>query len=192
MKKIILSVLVSVMLVATMFCLTGCGENGANGGNNNNQETKKSKGNYDVFGCMEKLDPSMTLEKVNEVIGFEGTLKSDTESYKVYNWDLTDDTGISVQFHTKLNTATISANYPSSMVTENADFSKWSEIKAKLDKREDISYDKFVELVGGVQGKIKQKSSSNTSYTWQNAQGGYLSGYFDAKTNNCTMATGRF
>ena len=191
MKKTILSALVCAMLLAAMFCLTGCGENG--GTQNNNQATeKKSKGNYDVFGCMEKLEPTMTLEKVNEVIGFEGTLKSDTESYKVYNWELTDKTSITVQFHTKLNTATITANYPNEMVENKADFSKWDEVKAKINKREDITYDQFVAYMGGVQGKIDKKTSSDVSYKWINAQGGYLSAYFDPKTNKCKMATGRF
>ena len=191
MKNKVLTILLCCILLATMFIVTGCGEKSDNNGNGGEQQSQ-SKGKYDVFGCIEKLDATMTLEQVNEVIGFEGTLKSETDSYKVYDWDLTDKTSISVQFHTKSNTSTISANYPNEMVTEKADFSKWDEIKSKLNKREDLTYDEFVKLVGGVQGKMDKKTSTSTTYKWLNDKGGYLSAYFDVKTNKCTMATGRF
>lgn len=189
MKNKILTLLLCGVLAITMFAITGCGENGEN---EQKAAETQSKGNYDVFGCMEKLNATMTLEQMNEVIGFEGEKTSETDSYTVYKWELTDKTGITSQFHTKYNTATISANYPNEMVTEKADFSKWNDIKSKLNKREEISYDEFVKLVGGVQGKIDQKTSTSTTYKWLNNEGGYLSGYFDVKTNKCTMATGRF
>lgn len=189
MKNKVLAVLVSLVLIATMFVITGCSDNTQTG---TQPEQSNSKGKYDVFGCMEKLDAKMTLEQMNEVIGFEGEKSSETDSYVIYKWELTEKTGITSQFHTKLNTATITANYPSSMVTEKADFSKWDQIKSKINKREDLTYDQFVELLGGVQGKIDKKTDSSVSYQWVNAEGGYLSGYFDTKTNKCTMATGRF
>lgn len=191
MKKSILVGVLCAILALTMFSLTGCGGN-EEGSNNQTVAEEKSKGNYDVFGCIEKLDATMTLEEMNKVIGFEGELTSDEERYQVYKWDLTDDTSITSQFHTTTNTATISANFPNSMITEKADFSKWDEIKSKLNKREEITYDQFVEYVGGVQGKMDQKTSSSITYKWLNNEGGYLSAYFDTKTGKCTMATGRF
>lgn len=189
MKNKVLTLLLCGVLALTMFAITGCGEKVEN---EQKIEEVQSKGKYDVFGCMEKLDATMTLEQMNEVIGFEGEKTSETDSYTVYKWELTDDTGITSQFHTKYNTATISANYPNKMITEKADFSKWDEIKSKLNKREEITYDEFVKLVGGVQGKMDQKTSTSTTYKWLNNEGGYLSAYFDVKTNKCTMATGRF
>lgn len=190
MKNKVLTIALCIILAATMFAVTGCGENATV--NNAEETVEKSKGNYDVFGCMEKLDASMKLEEMNEVIGFEGEKTSETESYTVYKWELTEKTSITSQFHTSSGTATISANYPNEMIKEKADFSKWDEIKSKLNKREDLTYDEFVELVGGVQGTLDKKTSSSITYQWLNEEGGYLSGYFDTKTNKCTMATGRF
>lgn len=183
MKKKLFSILLVGVLVIG---LTGCGKSTKQSTND-----KQAKGNCDVFKCLTKLDSNMTLEEMNKVIGFEGKLVSDEETYKVYSWSLTDDTSISSQFMLKYNTATISANYPSSMVTKKADFSKWSEIQTKLKSREKVSYKEFVKLVGGVEGTIKQKTESTTTYSWYNDKDGYLSGYFD-KDGNCTMATGRF
>lgn len=194
MKKRIVTIALCAVLLSSMLVLTGCGikDGGIVHDITNAVEQKKSKGNYDVFGCIEKLSAENTLEEMNNIIGFEGTLTSDTDSYKVYKWELTDDTSITSQFHSSTKTATISANFPNSMVSKKADFSKWSEIKSKLNKREEITYKQFVEYVGGVEGTMTQKSSSSITYKWLNSDGGYLSAYFDAKTGKCTMATGRF
>lgn len=186
MKKKLFSILLVGVLVMG---LTGCGNSAKE--NNKSDSSSATKGNCDVFKCLEKLNSSMTVEEMNKVIGFEGKLVSDEETYKTYSWDLTDDTSIRSQFMLKYNTATISANYPSSMVTKKADFSKWNEIQAKLKSKEKLSYKEFVKLVGGVEGTIKQKTDTQTTYSWYNSKGGYLSGYFD-KDGNCTMATGRF
>ncbi len=188
MKKKILVIIFALFFVIS---LTGCGNSNSNKSSSTEKTESKSKGNCDVFTCLEKLDTDMSLEEMNKIIGFEGKLESDEEKYKTYSWDLTDDTSITSQFMTSYNTATISANYPTSMVEKKADFSKWEDIKSRLNKKEKISYDEFVKLVGGVKGAIKQKNSSSTSYSWYNSDGGYLTAYFN-KDGICTMATGRF
>lgn len=183
MKKKLLNLLV---IAGLTIAVTGCG-------NKTEAPAKqKSKGNCDVFECIQKLESDKSLEEMNDIIGFEGTLQSETDDYKVYNWSLTDDTSITSQFMLKSGNATITANYPSSMVPKKADFSKWDEIKTKLKNKETISYDEFVKLVGGVQGTMDKKTSSSITYVWNNSDGGFLSAYFDTKTGNCTMATGRF
>ena len=175
-------------VTALAVIMTGCGKQAAS----SSTEGTKAKGNCTVFECIKKLDSKNTLEEMNTIIGFEGELKSETESYKVYEWDLTDDTSITSQFMLNYNTATISANYPSNMVPNKADFSKWDEIKSKLNKRETITYEEFVKMVGGVEGVLDQKTSTSITYVWHNSEGGYLSAYFNPETGKCTMATGRF
>lgn len=183
MKKKILSLTLVAFLVLG---LTGCG-------NSDKPSTgEKSKGKCDVFECMEKLESSQTLEEMNQIIGFEGELKREADDYKVYEWELSENTSINVQFMLKNNTATISSNYLTTMAPQKSDFSKWDEIKSKLNKKEEISYDEFVKLVGGVQGTIKQKTKTSISYSWYNADGGYLTAYFSTETGNCTMTSGRF
>lgn len=184
MKKKIMT----LMLVAGLtLIMTGCGKD-----EEASSPALKSKGNCNVLECIEKLNPTQTLEEMNNIIGFDGELTSETESYKVYKWALNEETSITSQFMLNYNTATISANYPTSIAPHNADFSKWDEIKSKLNNRETITYDEFVNLVGGVQGTIDKKTSSSTSYVWYNKDGGYLSAYFNPETGKCTMATGRF
>ena len=178
MKKI-------VLIMVSMLIITGCGKK-------ETAPVQKSKGKCTVFECIDQLNNKNTIEEMNNIIGFEGELKSETEKYKVYQWNLTDDTSITSQFMLDYDTATISANYPSSMVSNKADFSKWNEIKSRLSKREEITYDEFVKMVGGVQGMMKQKDSTSTSYVWYNSEGGYLTAYFNSETGKCTMATGRF
>lgn len=192
-NNIIIIVVVAVLAAAGVIYFMN--NNKSNGDNSSNSEESSkqetAKGNCTVLECMKKLNAKMTLEEVNEVIGFEGEKKSETDSYTVYNWDITEETGISVQFHTKYGTSTITADYPTSMAPNKADFSKWSEIKAKLNTKESLTYDEFVEMVGGVEGTIKKITDSDTSYQWYNSEGGYLSGYFN-KDGKCKMATGRF
>lgn len=181
MKKKILNIL---LVVGLTVAITGCG--------NKEQSSSKSKENCDVFECLEKLNPNNTLEEMNNIIGFEGTLQSETDDYKIYNWSLTDETSITSQFMLKTGHATITTDYPSSMVPKTADFSKWDEIKSKLKNKETISYDEFVKLVGGVQGTLDQKTISSVTYVWNNSEGGYLNARFNAETGNCILATGRF
>lgn len=192
-NNIIIIVVVAVLAAAGVIYFTNNnksnGDNGSNSSESSEQET--AKGNCTVLECMKKLNAKMTLEEVTEVMGFEGEKKSETDSYTVYNWDITEETGISVQFHTKYGTSTITASYPNSMASNKADFSKWSEIKAKLNTKESLTYDEFVEMVGGVEGTISKITDSDTSYSWYNSEGGYLTGYFD-EDGKCKMATGRF
>lgn len=160
--------------------LTGCGS-----------DQLPSKGNYDVFGCIEKLDANNTLEEMNEIIGFEGELSSDEESYKVYDWELNEETSITVQFFTKNGGSKISANYPNKMITKAADFSRWEEIKEKINDQS-LTYEEFVEMVGGVEGTMDAKTTTQITYKWLNAERNYLSAYFSIETGKCEMATGRF
>lgn len=192
-NNIIIGAVVAVLVGAGVFYfVTNKSDNGDKGSNSSeSSQEEKIKGKCTVFECMKQLNAKMTLEEVTEVMGFEGEKKSETDSYTVYNWDISEKTGISVQFHTKYGTSTITANYPNSMASNKADFSKWSEIKAKLNTKESLTYDEFVEMVGGVEGTISKITDSDTSYSWYNSEGGYLSAYFN-KDGKCKMATGRF
>ena len=192
-NNLIIGVIVAVLVGAGVFYfVTNKSDNKGDSNSGESSQEETTKGKCKIFDCMKKLNAKMTLEEVNEVIGFEGEKKSETDSYTVYNWDITEETGISVQFHTKYGTSTITANYPNSMVKGKADFSRWDEIKKRLnDTKNRLTYSEFVEMVGGVEGTIDKISDSSTTYKWLNADGGYLSGYFN-KDNECTMATGRF
>lgn len=193
-NNLIIGVIVAVLVGAGVFYFvtnkSDNGDKGSNSGESSQEET--TKGKCKIFDCMKKLNGKMTVEEVNEVIGFEGEKGSDEDSYVIYKWELSDDTSISGQFFKKYNTVTITANYPNSMVKGKADFSRWDEIKKRLSSTKNkLTYSEFVEMVGGVEGTIDKISDNSTTYKWLNADGGYLSGYFN-DDNECTMATGRF
>ena len=189
-------------MIAVLFAITGCGaEKSESNGNNSSSTAAESKAKCgDVLQCMEKLDVNSELDDMNEVMGFEAKEKSSTDDYKIYEWDLTDDTSIEVMFHyyTSVinNETTVSANftsnYPWDTVPNKADFSKWDEIEEKLNSDKGLSYSEFVELVGGVEGIIDSKSDDEIGYSWHNSEGNYLKAKVDPETNEILWATGRF
>lgn len=153
-------------------------------------KTNTEKGNHDVFECIKLINPKNSVEEINEIIGFEG--KCTNEENKVYVWELTEDTNVEVQY-SKSNEGKIEISFPSKLIAnDKVDFSRFSEIKKALNTKESLTYDQFVELVGGVEGTLKSKNSSSLKYEWDNTEGGYLFATFSVQTGKCTFTTGRF
>ncbi|MBQ3416120.1 MAG: hypothetical protein IJH39_12465 [Clostridia bacterium] len=195
MKKRILVISLALMLVLSLGVLTGCGNNSNNSGNV--KQTQQSKGNYDVFEAIKKIETTTTFEDVNKLLGFEGTLKSQSDanstySWKLYRWDLTDDTAIEVRINDKDNSASIEAKYPTDMIRNGkVDFSKVnSEMKKKINEKDGMTYDQVVEMLGGVQGTLDKKDSSTDTYVWANAQRGSLTVRFSTSTGKATSFNG--
>jgi len=195
MKKRILIISLAIMLVLSLVILTGCGENSNN--SSDAPQTQQSKGNYDVFEAIKKIETTTTFEDVNKLLGFEGTLKSESDanstlSYKKYRWDLTDNTAIEVTIYDKDNSATIEAMYPSEMIANGkVDFSKVnSEMRKKINEKDGMTYDQVVEMLGGVQGTLDKKTSYDEAYVWVNDQRGSLTVRFNASTGKVTSFNG--
>lgn len=150
---------------------------------------EETKGKCKVEECLNSIEVTNTVEEINNIIGFEGK-KKDENSNKYY-WDFSNTTKIEVSIGSSGNTitATIDRN---KIANKKVDFSKYDEIKALLDSGTSLTYDEFVEKVGGVQGTLVSKSSGYKRYTWANSKGGYLSASFSEKTGKCTIVTGRF
>lgn len=154
----------------------------------------------DVFQCIDKLDPSSSLEEMNDLIGSEAELVKETNDSKTYKWTLADDTTIEARFTTydsavsdeSKTFVTFNINYPENLVAHDADLSHWDEIKTRMNNEDGITYDQIVELVGGTDGTIVEKSQGSKKYQWFNSDGGYLNASFDDETSKCTFATGRF
>lgn len=191
----------AIMLLCILLCcsLCACGkEETKKAGRASTEVTdsaeKEVKGNYDVFECIQKINTDNTLAQINEIIGFEGEDIGDkTLPDDVYYWQLTEDTGVRVQFFEKTGNAQISIDFKNkSIANAQNNFSKFSEIKAKLDAGEVLTYDEFVNIIGGVEGVLETKSTSTYSYTWVNENGGYLTAQFDVKTMECKIASGMF
>lgn len=184
MKKLLVGMLGIILALS----VTGCGSKTSS----EVTAEPETKGNGTVFECFEQINSDDTLEEMNEVIGFDGELTSDDDSFQTYVWDLSEDTSITAQFFLSSNTATITAEFPNSYIKKDANFSRFDEIGDALDNGEDVSYEQFVELVGGIEGVATKKTSRDITYKWLNSDGGYLNAYFDSETGMCTMATGYF
>lgn len=195
-KKSIIGIVVAaiivtiiVAIVVTIF-VTGKSKEDTTTESSSSEVSKNTKGNHDVFECIKLINPKNSVEEINEIIGFEG--KCTNEENKVYVWELTEDTNVEVQY-SKSNEGKIEISFPSKLIAnDKVDFSRFSEIKKALNTKESLTYDQFVELVGGVEGTLKSKNSSSLKYEWDNTEGGYLFATFSVRTGKCTFTTGRF
>ena len=184
MRKRILSVILAGILIVG---LTGCGNQKTTDSKTNdktkNETVQKSKGNCDVFECIKKLSSDTTYEKVNEIIGFEGKLVDQSKegavsTYKKYEWELTDVT------------AQISSEFPNEMIkNDKVDFSKVDKLKEKINSSDGLTYEEFVEIVGGVEGTLYNVTTFSNKYTWVNSEGKSLNATFNSN-GKCTIFNG--
>lgn len=186
MKKILLFLVVAVCAVT----LTGCGKSSSEAGSSSSSKEITSKGNCNVFECIEKTTGKDTLEDMNKLIGFEGTVLREGTGWKTYKWELNDTDSVETTFYST-STAT-KINFKDDRIKNNkVDFSKYNELKKALNNRESVSYDKVKELFGGQDGTLVEKDNSSVKYRWVNSEGGYLNVSFNADKTKCTMVMGR-
>ena len=201
-KELIVGIVVAIIVAIAMaaFVMGGKGKKANNneGQSSKTETTQSSKGNYDVFESIKKLNVETTLEEINDVMGFEGEVKDESEEtssmkWKLYSWELTDDTSIEVRIYDDSDSVYINAYYPDEMIeNKNVDFSKASEMKTKLNSEEGLTYQEVVELLGGVEGTLDEKDSSTETYSWCNTDGGSFTARFSPKTGKCTSFNGVF
>jgi len=184
-KKIICYLIVGI---TTLGLLTGCTETAKEESVKKEEETVKGK--CTVEECIKLIEPSNTIEEINEIIGFEAEKSEYSETYK---WKLSEKTWIDATPSTTDSSYSLSANFDKTKIkNDKADFSNFSDIKASLGKGQSFTYEEMNEKVGGVEGTVVGKSSLSKRYTWVNAQGGYLTASFSEKTGKCTIVTGRY
>ena len=113
-------------------------------------------------------------------------------TYKKYEWELTDDTSITVrldEFKGKV-TAQISSEFPNEMIkNDKVDFSKVDKLKEKINSSDGLTYEEFVEIVGGVEGTLYNVTTFSNKYTWVNSEGKSLNATFNSN-GKCTIFNG--
>lgn len=182
-------------LIATLMLglTTGCTEKKeASKTKDKTNVTKKEekKGNCELTECVNLLEITNTLEEANKIIGFDGEAKG--ENTNKYYWKFSDTTGIELTVSTSGNGSISATIDKKEIANKKVDFSRYDEIKTALKSGQSLTYDEFVEKVGGVQGTLVGKSSYSNRYTWVNTKGGYLTASFSVKTGKCTIVTGRY
>ena len=190
MKKLFLCIAV-IVCAAT---LTGCGKStkteSESSSTSNKVEEVKSKGNCSVFECITKTTGKDTLEDLNKIIGFEGTVLREGQGWKTYSWELNDTDSVETTFFSTSSSTKI--NFKDDRIkNDKVTFEKYDELKKALNNREAVSYDKVKELFGGQDGTLVEKDNSSYKYRWVNAEGGYLNVSFNSDKTKCTMVMGR-
>ena len=179
--------LIGLLSLVVLFALTGCtSKSGIKNGNNTVK--KQIKGNCDALDCMKKLKPENTVEEINNIIGFEGTVKD--EKNNIYTWEIASDEKITASYYSS-DKATIDASYDTNRLKDNKiTFEKYDENQTSLKSGSSLTYDEFCNKVNG-KGHLYSISSYSKKYVWVNKNGEYLTGTFSTTTNKCTFIIGR-
>ena len=185
MKKVLGIISVLVLLVL----LTGCGI--TNTGNSNVVKEAPAKGNCSILDCIYKLDIKDNLEKVNQVMGFDGELVREGSGYSTYNWVIDEEKEESVEVTFYSSSASITLKFKDDLIKNSkVDFSEYNDIKKALNNRESLKYED-IKAKFKAEGTLIEKSSSGNKYRWVNEEGRYLNASFGATTGSCTMIIGR-
>ena len=185
--KLFASVLCAVMMVVL---ITGCG-----GAKN---EGEKSKGKCEVFECVEKINATGTIAEVNEIIGFDGEITSQSEEgdiykWKVYKWQLTEETAIEIRHNENLNILSVEAKFPTSMLKKKD--IDWSNVKTDMkaiNSKDGLKYADVVKILGGVEGTLTKKDNNTLTYEWYGKSGGSFTARFSTTSGKCTSYNGLF
>ena len=181
-------------LVIAIILITGCGSK--NGENSNSGS--KSKGNCEVFECVKKINAEGTIADVNKVIGFEGEVTSESDAnsiykWKVYKWALTEDTAIEIRHNENLNTLSIEAIFPTSMIkTKTIDFSNVKTEMKAINSTNGLKYADVVKILGGVEGTLTKKDKDTLTYEWYSKDRGSMTARFSTTSGKCTSYNGLF
>lgn len=178
-------------LVMALVLVTGCGGTKEEG-------KAKSKGKCSVFECVEKINVSGTIADINTLIGFEGKVTSQSEEssvykWKVYRWDLTEETAIEVRHNENLNTISVEAIFPTSMLKKkDIDFSNVKTDMKAINSADGLKYADVVRILGGVEGTLTKKDASTLTYEWWGKSSGSFTARFSTTSGKCTSYNGLF
>ena len=154
MKKIICAIMIGLSLI----CVTGCQEQ--------KQEEKKEeevvKGNCSVTECIKLLKATDSIEKMNEVIGFEAEKSEYSDEYK---WQITKKTSLTAKKSGENYILQTTMN-KDEIASDKVDFGVYNELKELLDSGVSFTYEEAVQKLNGVEGILDSKTSTSDGYMW--------------------------
>lgn len=173
MKKVV-SLFLCLSLV---LLLTGC--------NSSKKEVKKekAKGKCKITECINLIGLNDNLEKVNEIIGFEGKKgKNDT-----YTWKLTSTQTIEVLFN---DTNTIKIKLlDESIKNKKTSFKKYDSLEKKIQAGEKITIDDLNKEFKS-KGVLIEKTSTKEVYKWVDKEDSYLEATINSTNGKCYRIKG--
>jgi len=172
----------SVLLLCAMCFITGCSEEKLE-----DKPKEEVKGNCSIVECMKKIEPTNTMEEINNIIGFESTKDAMIGSDPIWKFDSKNwisfktygDDDITIQ-------ATIDKE---SIKNEAIKLPSLSDLQKDLNNGS-FTYKEFVEKVGG-EGTLTSISKGSLSYSWVDKTGQRLGATFNNKSGKCTVASFR-
>lgn len=181
MKKKLLTILLGCALILGM--ATGCSE----------QEEKnpiekdvqeKSKGKCEAEECIKLIEPNMSVEEVNETIGFGGQRKEDED---IYIWQLTEKSKIEIEYKDGLGTitATIDKN---KINNDKLKFSLCYNIINSI-KTTTYTYEEMVEKLEGIEGYLATKAPTFKRYIWVKDNQTFSATFSDNIDGKCSIAS---
>jgi len=165
-----------LLFVSVIILLTGC--------NSTKKTVKKevSKGKCKITECITQIGLKDNLEKVNEIIGFEGTKKDDT-----YSWKLTSKEKVEVVFG---DTNTIKIKLlDESIMNKKTSFKKHESIEKKIKDGEKITIDDLNKEFK-TKGVLIEKTSIKEVYKWVDKDESYLEATINTTNGKCYRLNG--
>jgi len=181
MKKITLIVL--ALLFSICIAAAGCSGGGDNAASNNGSNAN-DKAYLDLIN---KIEVGDSLDKINEIIGFEGEVRSDNASY---SWEIGNG-GFSAIFREGETSEAISVKVlyeNEDVVNSKVKIKDLDTLKAKVN--DGIHYDDFKEFLGGVDGVLVEKGPVTKGYVWRSPNGSVVTAGFKLSNNICNSFVG--
>lgn len=152
-----------------------------------------------VVDYMKQITLENNVSDINAIIGADG-VKESKDSYDKYVWTIGEDATISAlvdpdgsvtgEAGTVYN---LKADFDDKLIANGGvKFDRYDEIDAALDTDESLTYEQFVEIIGGVEGTLVERSTSSVKYLWADNDGGYIGATFSLDYGICTFVSGWF
>lgn len=181
MKKSLSIILLGCFLV--LGNTTGC-ENKKEETTKNNKTEEKILGKCEVEECINLIEPEMKLEEVNEIIGFEGKKKEESDTYI---WELSKKTKIEVEY--KDNLGTIKATMDKEKIAnDKIKLSTFYDIQGSI-KKETYTYEQMVEKFEGIEGHLETKAPTFKMYKWVKDDKTFRATFSDNLKGKCSIVS---
>lgn len=171
MKKVVsLFLFLSVILL-----ITGCSTK-------KEEQKEKSKGKCKIEECIKLIGLNDNLEKVNEIVGFEGTKEDNT-----YSWKLTSKQKLEIVFS---DTNSIKIKVLDEEIKNNkTNFSKYSKLEKDLKDGKEIKIEDLNKAFKS-NGVLIEKTSTEEIYKWVDKEDSYLEATINATNGKCYKING--
>lgn len=178
--------LLAFMLSCTFFLgiAAGCTEQKENDSNENDVQT--TKGNCEAEECIKLIEPTMKVEEINTIIGFEGEKK---EGSGTYIWQLTDKTKIEVEYKDSLGTITATMD-KEKIKNDQLKVSICYAIQNDIKSGTTYTYEEMVEKFEGVEGYLATKAPTFKRFIWVSKDGQTFGATFsDSLNGKCSIVS---